>query len=105
MSMSHDEMIAVIAADRDGKIVEARSYPDFGPGNPWTECTDEPSWNFDEVEYRIKPEPPKPREWWIHVPVVHASTRDIFPCPQSYVPDGEKEIHVREVLPDEEGKA
>jgi hypothetical protein len=25
----------------------------------------EPCW-CDEVTYRVKPQPPKPREWWVH---------------------------------------
>ena len=50
--MTHDEMIAVIAAHRDGKAVEALD-PSFGK---WRAATG-PCWDFSRFDYRIKPEP------------------------------------------------
>lgn len=52
MSMTHDEMIAVIAHHRDGGKVE---IADQGKGN--FEDTLNPIWDFNEFDYRIKPEP------------------------------------------------
>jgi len=50
--MTHDEMIAVIAAHRDGKAVEARCRPTGG----WISAS-VPCWDFYRSDYRIKPEP------------------------------------------------
>lgn len=50
--MTHDEMIAVIQADRDGKTVEMRN------GDAWREKTpSDPFWFTGNWEYRIKPTP------------------------------------------------
>jgi hypothetical protein len=50
--MTHDEMIAVIAAHRDGKQLEYKSISDTN----WKLATT-PVFNFDIADYRIKPEP------------------------------------------------
>jgi hypothetical protein len=59
--MTIDEQIAVMTAFRDGKAVEFRCTT---TNNRWM-TTDKPVWNFHEIEYRVKPEPPKPREFWL----------------------------------------
>ena len=51
--MTHDEMIAVIQAHKEGKVIEWRDkeHPEDlwnAPGNP---C-----WDFSTFDYRIKPE-------------------------------------------------
>jgi hypothetical protein len=97
MSMDHNTAIAVIEAHRDGKEIEARYRNRPQLTNQWTECTDGTSWNFDFFEYRIKPEPPKPREWWLVMsgdePI---AIRDCqLPPDSKYQP----RVHVREVLP------
>ena len=51
MSMTHDEMIAVIQAHKEGKEVEWRPTG----AERWRLAT--PLWDFDTCEYRIKPEP------------------------------------------------
>ena len=53
MSMTHDEMIAVIAAHRDGKKIQNRHN-----NSPceWGKVSN-PCWNFETYEYRVKPEP------------------------------------------------
>ena len=61
MSMDHDEMIAVIQAHKEGKEIQFRCVDDFD--KTWTGYSESsPSWDFSEFEYRIKPEPRKPRE-------------------------------------------
>ena len=47
------EMIEVMQADEEGKIIEKRKYSNNGD---WvlSEC---PLWNWDDYDYRIKPEP------------------------------------------------
>ena len=53
--MSHDEMIAVIQAHKDGRFIQVKHVVD-GIGDSWTDA-DSPKWNFKELNYRIKPEP------------------------------------------------
>lgn len=51
--MTHDEMIAVIQAHKDGKAIEGRSKDCLGK---WCEMK-EPGWSFRTCEYRVKREP------------------------------------------------
>ena len=53
--MTHDEMIAVIQAHKEGKTIESRAGG-IG-GAKWVTLNEEPSWQFSEYDYRIKPEP------------------------------------------------
>ena len=48
-----DEMIAVLQAARDGKVIQGSL-----DGKTWT-LTPEPQWNFYHNQYRVKPEPVK----------------------------------------------
>lgn len=50
--MTHDEMIAVIQAHRNGKTIQTRLNSDC----QWTDAWN-PMWNFFSNDYRIKPEP------------------------------------------------
>lgn len=61
--MTYDEMIAVIQAAKEGKAIEQyrRGRHDLGP---WEPRTNGMMFDFVNYLYRIKPEPPKPREWW-----------------------------------------
>ena len=52
--MTHDEMIAVIQAHKEGKTIESRARG-IG-GAKWVTLNEEPSWQFSEYDYRIKPE-------------------------------------------------
>jgi hypothetical protein len=56
--MTHDEMIEVIQAHKDGKAIQARLA---GGGSEWKRNT-APQWNFLSAEYRVKPEP---KEYWL----------------------------------------
>lgn len=53
MSMTHDEMIAVIQAHRDGRDIQLR-WRDTG--RIWITITPNPNWHFDLADYPIKPE-------------------------------------------------
>jgi len=53
--MTHDEMISVIQAHKEGKEIEVTLHNDVS--NTWVACTN-PRWHFDRANYRIKPEPP-----------------------------------------------
>ena len=48
--MTHDEMIAVLVAHRDGKVIQREDKDTwrFAPN---------PTWNFGSYNYRVKPEP------------------------------------------------
>ena len=54
--MTHNEMIAVIEAHRDGKRIQSK----FGD-QLWKDC-ERPDWSFDTFEYRIAVEP---RRCWV----------------------------------------
>lgn len=86
--MTHDEMIAVIAAHRDGKVIECRSlvYPDTG----WAVHGNGQRFAFDTIEYRLQC-----REFWILLPGEGAMSTQIV----TTKPANERFIHVREVLP------
>jgi len=91
--MTHDEMIAVIQAHRDGKTIQFRDRDSQGK---WDDlhpvCF---SANFGTYDYRVKPEPPKPREFWLI-----RSCDDVpftaYSCRQRGITDNQ--IHVREVI-------
>ena len=50
--MTHDEIIAVVTAHRDGAEVEYQSH-----GGKWR-SVNPPLWEFAACNYRVKPEPP-----------------------------------------------
>jgi hypothetical protein len=95
--MTRDEMITVLQADKDGKVIQCRHlYND----DEWADSLI-PCWNFGNFEYRIKPEQPKPREWWLNVyahwAVLHNSKAEADRCVTASC--RLECIHVREVLP------
>jgi hypothetical protein len=53
-----------------------------------------PAWWPADV-YRVKPQPPKPREWWI---VGESEAWDRKSQAEFYAPLGSRIIHVREVI-------
>lgn len=57
--MTHDEMIAVIQAHKDGKKLEYRTKGMVG----WDDVTNV-VWSFHSTDYRVKPEP---RTFWVNV--------------------------------------
>lgn len=57
--MAIDDMIAVLRAAKEGKVIQFtsnRRIEDWQSGQRL-------GFNFDDFDYRVKPEPPKPREW------------------------------------------
>jgi len=52
MSMTHDEMIAVIQAAKEGKTIQIKGNI-YGEWNDASGCR----FNFVQCQYRIKPEP------------------------------------------------
>ena len=53
--MTHDEMIAIIAAHKDGKVIEWATKNELPL--KWTPKPKALSFNFGTFDYRIKPEP------------------------------------------------
>jgi hypothetical protein len=62
MAMTHDEMIEVIEAHRDGYEIQVRPVDST---YEWEKCID-PSWNFSVSEYRTKPREPRERFFLDH---------------------------------------
>lgn len=64
--MTDDEIIEVVRAHKEGKQIECiprgegRWKETFFEGKPI-------SWNFHLFDYRVKPEPRKPREWILNL--------------------------------------
>jgi hypothetical protein len=54
MSMTPDEMIAVIQAFKEGGEIQFRSKYTFD--DVW-KTTSSPVWNFESTAYRVKPKP------------------------------------------------
>ena len=66
--MTHDEMIAVIQAHKEGKQIECLAALGKNGDMVWT-AIDDPSWSFNTSTYRVKAEP-KYRPWRLEeVPV------------------------------------
>lgn len=67
--MTDDEILTVVQAHKEGKKIECKgrhlSHPMIPKWNEWTDSN--PHWNFAEFDYRVAPEPRKPREWNITI--------------------------------------
>jgi hypothetical protein len=77
--MTHDEMIEVIQAHKDGKVIQFKR--NCGVCD-WTSLAKvkSPHWNFSAVKYRVKPEP---KEYWL-VPYTYKKGLEVFYyCPKS----------------------
>lgn len=59
--MTHEEMIAVIQAHKEGKQIQCRTVIKLGEEairKEWTDLEhDKVAWNFGCCDYRVKPEP------------------------------------------------
>ena len=59
--MSDDQILEVVQAHKEGKKIQVLAiHSDLG----WQNC-DSPSWDFARTNYRVAPEPRKPRELWL----------------------------------------
>ena len=61
MNMTHDEMIEVIQAHKEGKEIEYKS----NVTGEWC-ASGKPAWDFQCFEYRIKATPPEPKTIWVN---------------------------------------
>lgn len=57
--MTTEEQISIMQAFVEGKQIQWRCCQTY---NDWTN-TNEPIWNWEELEYRIKPDPNLPKTW------------------------------------------
>jgi len=87
--MTHDEIIAVVTAHRDGKRIEVACKG----GKEWG-VMEPPPWDFQRFNYRVKREP---REFWLEKEGGAYIVWVIDPSHCS-CPEGSEVIHVREVL-------
>jgi hypothetical protein len=60
--MTHDEMIAVIQAHKDGKVIQECTNGRYGNAGAWGKSGDWPVWDFRLKDYRVKP---MPKEYWL----------------------------------------
>lgn len=95
--MSIDEAITILQAAKDGKAEWRNRCSESKVWYPYKEISGVDVLGQSDFEFRVKPEPPKPREWRVHwVEGMHKP--EIFcewdgnttKCPNC--------IHVREVL-------
>ncbi len=96
--MTDDEIIAVVQAHKEGKQIQARvleSSPSycFGLDGKWM-MLNVGVWDFANVEYRIAPEPRKPREWLAFVTLAGGISSN---CPINAESQYES-VKVREVI-------
>lgn len=99
--MMPDAMIEVIAGARDGKEVQKQARTSLPPKwEPFDHLVE--GFDFVRYIYRIKPDPPKPREWWVNV---YPRTQIVSGFPSADSADAYQQegriacVHVREVLP------
>jgi hypothetical protein len=59
--MTHDEMIEVIQAHKDGKVIQGIAKV-LGEAGEWLDQHHEPAWDFAKNNYRAKP---MPKEYWL----------------------------------------
>jgi hypothetical protein len=90
--MSDDEILAVVQAYKEGKKIQVCSPIE---GAKWHDC-ERPMWAFDNLDYRVAPEPRKPREWSVHVVTDGVITS--FPLHENMI---QETVRVREVLENE----
>lgn len=89
--------------DATREALEAHGGPyEWYCGGDWRDDEDpEYSFRAKDIVVRVKPLPPKPREWWVNlrngVLIASSTCREDFPVKAA---PGNELIHVREVLPD-----
>ena len=97
--MTDDEIIAVVQAHKEGKKIQGRvlrtsQWYQNGIDDKWVDLSIGVDWNFKDTEYRVAPEPRKPREWSVHV-VTDGAMITSFPVHEPLV---KETIRVREVI-------
>jgi len=102
--------VHVMQAALDGKAIQFSC----NNGAEWDDAiepknTSAFSWNWDSFDYRIAPEPRKPRECWAIFPMhnqpvrMFASKSQLDAMTNFAIESGDEVVHMREVLPDPQG--
>jgi hypothetical protein len=60
--MTDDQILEVVKAHKEGKKIEFLTK-NSSIYKTWTDTYPMPLWNFESTDYRVAPEPRKPREW------------------------------------------
>jgi hypothetical protein len=100
--MTHDEMIEVIQAHKDGKVIQVKLKND-APAIGWENLrVHDPIWHFGRNVYRPKPEP---KEYWLVPYTTKLGYLVLNKHPQNLEPnfyvdglDLSGTIHVKEVI-------
>ncbi len=61
--MSNAEIVKVVLSHSEGKKIQFKNHQ----WDKWDDCDPQPAWNFEQSDYRVAPEPRKPREWKIPI--------------------------------------
>lgn len=94
--MTHDEIIAVVQAHKEGKVIQSKLRR---KELEWYDTA--PSWDFHNFDYRVKPEP---REWWVNkyhnwtCCNMHPTLDEAIKCSTGSPQEPIERIHVREVI-------
>lgn len=95
MKVDYTHMLAMVLAAKDGVAIQRQRQEWGTPGHYiWTDC-DNPVFDFGTYNYRIKPEPRKPREWLVAI-----DPGRLLICEERKPPWVAETILVREVLPE-----
>jgi hypothetical protein len=92
--MTDDEILEVVQAHKEGKKIQIR-WKDTDVS--WIAMSHDPNWDFVNVDYRVAPEPRKPREWYAEIPTDGYSVGQIFTYSRQLTKGGEL-VRVREVI-------
>lgn len=93
--MTDAEIIEVVQAHKEGKQIQDKANYD---DDTKFRTIDDPKWAFDVRDYRVKPEPRKPREWDVLISVdgkILESPRPTYDQTRQFYC---KTIRVREVI-------
>ena len=92
--MTHDEMIAVIQADKNGETIE--SFIKHEEGSTWRDVR-KIRWNFENADYRVKS---KPFECWINIHPQYTSIYTTERAAMDSVSSGaiRTAVHMKEVV-------
>jgi hypothetical protein len=98
--MTDDQILEVVQARKNGKQIEILYDTRHGYTYETWITTDIDSWDFLNHDYRVKPEPPKPREFWLCKYNSSPTDYSVWSHPVKQY-NADEVIHVQEVLEDQ----
>lgn len=93
MSMTIDEMIAVLQAAKEGKTIQVKAR--ISPKAMWGGTVYSPTWDFSNFDYRVKPQP---REWWAELYNQSGLRGGLWATREEAASEGRKVVRVREIV-------